>query len=274
MVTHGAAGPSWAAFNRGGSRPTSTVAAAPFHFEEGLEPLHILYEEEGEESALFRAHQFPSSLLHIEADLRGKKPFKDALLRTNVAGACSLALVRCGELAFSSLVKEYAVMSRLHDAISGKSPQDAESLLQVFRDTKEDLLDVRKGLGKAANVGTEIAAGFFNQGVEELRHLVWESPLSKAVKLTLEVCPPSLTHLFDNDTTIREALEADRWRPYQAGSYRSKPSFPRSSKPQQGGQWPRKMKSSKHHFKKSSYSGPARKSNGPSTKRGEGPKNQ
>jgi hypothetical protein len=48
---------------------------------------------EPEKSALFRAPQFPSSLLHVEADLRGKKPFKDALLRTNVAGACGLALV-------------------------------------------------------------------------------------------------------------------------------------------------------------------------------------
>jgi hypothetical protein len=88
---------------------------------------------EPEESALFRAPQFPSSLLHVEADLRGKKPFKDALLRTNVAGACGLALVRYGELAFSSLRKEYSIMSRLHDAISGDSPQDAESLLQVIR---------------------------------------------------------------------------------------------------------------------------------------------
>jgi hypothetical protein len=79
---------------------------------------------EPEESALFRAPQFPFSLLHVEADLRGKKPFKDALLRTNVAGACGLVLVRCGELAFSSLGKEYAIMSRLHNAISGESPQD------------------------------------------------------------------------------------------------------------------------------------------------------
>jgi hypothetical protein len=77
---------------------------------------------EPKKSALFRAPQFPSSLLHVEADLCGKKPFKDALLRTNMAGACGLALVRCGELAFLSLGKEYAVMSRLHDAISGESP--------------------------------------------------------------------------------------------------------------------------------------------------------
>jgi hypothetical protein len=40
---------------------------------------------EANESALFRAPQFPSSLLHVEADLKGKKPFKDAILRTNMA---------------------------------------------------------------------------------------------------------------------------------------------------------------------------------------------
>jgi hypothetical protein len=60
---------------------------------------------EADESALFRTSQFPSSLLHEEADLKGKKPFKDATLRTNVVGACGLALVRCGKMAFSLLGK-------------------------------------------------------------------------------------------------------------------------------------------------------------------------
>jgi hypothetical protein len=61
---------------------------------------------EVKEAAPFRASEFPSSLLHVEADLKGKKPFKDAVTRTNMAGACGLALVRCGEMAFSSLGKE------------------------------------------------------------------------------------------------------------------------------------------------------------------------
>jgi hypothetical protein len=82
---------------------------------------------EAKEAAFFRTSEFPSSLLHVEADLKGKKPFKDAVLRTNVAGACGLALVRCGELAFSSLGKESTLMSRLHDAINGDSPQDVDS---------------------------------------------------------------------------------------------------------------------------------------------------
>jgi hypothetical protein len=127
---------------------------------------------EAKEAAHFRASEFPSSLLHVEVDLKGKKPFKEAVTRTNVAGACGLALVRCGELAFSSLGKELELMVRLSDAISGESPQDADSLLQLLRDTKEDLSDIRKGLGEIANVGSEIAAGFFNQGVDDLRHLV------------------------------------------------------------------------------------------------------
>jgi hypothetical protein len=148
---------------------------------------------ETKEAALFRTSAFPSSLLHVEADLKGKKPpFKDAVLRMNVAGACGLALVRWGELAFSSLGKESTLMSRLYDAITGDSHQDVDSLLQVLKDTKEDLVDIRKGLRKIANVSSDIAAGSFNQGVDELRHLVWKSPLSKAVRRTLELCPPSL----------------------------------------------------------------------------------
>jgi hypothetical protein len=132
---------------------------------------------EAKEAAYFRASEFPSCLLHVEAVLMGKKPFMEAVTRTNVAGACGLALVRCGELAFSSLGKDSELMVRLSDAISGESPQDADSLLQLLRDTKEDLADIRKGLGEIANVGSEIAAGSFNQGVDDLRHLVWESPL-------------------------------------------------------------------------------------------------
>jgi hypothetical protein len=169
---------------------------------------------EPDESALFRASQFPSCLLHAEADLKGKKFFKDATLRTNVAGASGLALIRCGEMAFSSLGKDSEVMTRLHDAIAGDTPQDAEALLQVLKDTKEDLIDICKGLGKVANVGSAIATGSFNQGIEDLRHLVWESPSAKSVCPTLELCPPSLTHLFGNEARIREALEADRQRPY------------------------------------------------------------
>jgi hypothetical protein len=225
------------------------------------------------EAAPFRASDFPSSLLHVEADLKGKKPFKDVVTRTNVAGACGLALVRCGELAFSSMGKESTLMARLSDAISGDSPQDADSLRQVIKDSKEDLVDICKGLGKIANVGTEIAAGSFNQGVDELRHLVWESPLSKAVCPTLELCPPSLTHLFGDDAIIKEALEADRRRPYQAGSFRSKPAYnPCSNKSKT---WTsKKSKPAKRSRGKSSYSGPAGKGPGPASKRGEGQKNQ
>jgi hypothetical protein len=73
-------------------------------------------------SAPFRVSEFPACLLHAEADLKPKKVFKEASLRTNVAGVCGLALVRCGEKAFSSLGKDSGVMMRLNGAISGDSP--------------------------------------------------------------------------------------------------------------------------------------------------------
>jgi hypothetical protein len=49
---------------------------------------------EPDASAPFRASVFPSCLLQAEADLKPKKDFKEAMLRTNVAGACGMALVR------------------------------------------------------------------------------------------------------------------------------------------------------------------------------------
>jgi hypothetical protein len=75
-----------------------------------------------------------------------------------VAGACALAFVRSGEMAFSALGQNSCVMSRLDAAISGDSAQDAETLLQVLRDTQEDLTDVAVGLKDVSRVGSSIAA--------------------------------------------------------------------------------------------------------------------
>jgi hypothetical protein len=177
---------------------------------------------ECEASAPFRVSEFPACLLHAEADLKPKKAFKEASLRMNVAGACCLALVRCGEMAFSALGKDLGVMTRLKGAISGDSPHGPESLLQALKDTRDNLRDIRKGLGGIANMGSSIAAGSFNQGIDDIRQLIWESSAAKSICPTLELCPPSLTHLFGDKTRIKEALEADKRRPYQAAPIRSK----------------------------------------------------
>jgi hypothetical protein len=174
------------------------------------------------EAAHFRTSLFPTSLLHVEADLKSKKPFKEAVQRTNAAGACGLALVRCGELAYSALGQGSELMTLVSDAISGESPQDAASLLKTMHLIKGNIKDVRHALADTANVGARLAAGSFNQGIDEVRRQVWDSPLAKVVKPTLECCPPSSTHLFADDGRIKEALEADRRRPYQAASSRGK----------------------------------------------------
>jgi hypothetical protein len=83
---------------------------------------------EPEASVPFRASLFLFCLLHAEADLKLKKDFKEATLRTHVAGACSLALVRCGKTAFSALGKDSEVMTEIRNACSGDSPQDVKSL--------------------------------------------------------------------------------------------------------------------------------------------------
>jgi hypothetical protein len=70
-------------------------------------------------SAPVRASLFPTCLLHAEADLKPKKDFKEASLRTNVAGACSLALIRCGKMVFSALGKDLSMMMRMKDACTG-----------------------------------------------------------------------------------------------------------------------------------------------------------
>jgi hypothetical protein len=223
---------------------------------------------EPDASAPFRASAFPSCLLHAEADLKPKKDLKEAMLRTNVAGACGLALVRCGEMAFSALGKESDVMKRLSLVLSIDSPQDPEMLLSALRDTQEDLTDIHKGLGKIANVGSRIAAGSFNQGIDDLRQLVWESAAAKPIRPTLELCQPSLTHLFGDDSYIKEALKAAEFKPFQASSFRSKIySNPCTSDSQEGKSWKKKApKKNNRSFNRSKSAG---KANGPASKKGE-----
>jgi hypothetical protein len=221
------------------------------------------------EAAHFRTSLFPPSLMHVEADLKAKKNFRESVLKTNVAGACGLALVRCGELAYSALGQGSELMTSLNGAISGESPQDTASLLKLLVSIKGNVKDVRHALADTANVGAKLAAGSFNQGIDEVRRQVWESPLAKAIKPTLECCPPSSTLLFSDDQRIKEALEADRRRPYQASSFPSKTPKQRFK----GGQtWKSKTpaKRGKPRYQRGAGKGPGPRS----SKKGEGQKNQ
>jgi hypothetical protein len=225
------------------------------------------------EAAHFRTSLFPPSLMHVEADLKGKKPFKESVLRTNVAGACGLALVRCGELAYSALGQGSELMTLLNDAISGATPQDSASLLKLLANLKDNVKDVRHALADTANVGAKLAAGSFNQGVEELRRQVWESPLAKVVKPTLECCPPSSTHLFSDDARIKEALEAERRRPYKAAYFPS--TTPKKQRYRGGQSWHNNKSTRSYRGKPRNNQRGAGKGQGPHPKKqGGGQKNQ
>jgi hypothetical protein len=114
------------------------------------------------ELAPFRLLLFPSCLLHAEADLKPKKAFKEAVFRTDAAGACSLSLVQCGELAHATLGKVSPLIKRMKDACTGESPQDVDSLLTVLRDSLIELNSIKKEISKVSNIGSKIAAGIFN----------------------------------------------------------------------------------------------------------------
>jgi hypothetical protein len=130
----------------------------------------------------------------------------------DVAGACGLSLILCGKFTHATLGKESPLIKRMKDACRGESPQDVDSLLAVLRDSLGELNSVKKEISKVSNMGSKIAAGIFNQGIEDQRHLVCDSPAAKAVKSTLELCKPSLTHLFsDDDSRLDKALEAAKF---------------------------------------------------------------
>jgi hypothetical protein len=189
-----------------------------------------------------------------------------------VAGACGLALVRCGELAYSALGQGSELMTSLSSAISGESPQDSASLLKLLSSIKCNIKDARHALADTANVGAKLAAGSFNQGIDEVRHQIWDSTLAKVVKPTLECCPPTSTHLFSDDARIKEALEADRRRPFTASSYRSK--TPKRQRYKGNKSWPSNNKSTPSKRGKSRPQRGAGKGPGPHSKKSEGPKNQ
>jgi hypothetical protein len=172
-------------------------------------------------------------------------------------------------MAFSALGKDSTVMKRIKDACSGESPQDVDSLLSILKEMHEELTDVRKGISKIANVGFRIAAVSFNQCIDDLRRSVWESTAAKPIRPTLELCKPSLTHLFGDDTCIKEAA---KFKPYQATSYRPKSSSnPRSSDAQEGKDWKKKpYQKSNKSFNRSRSSGKKR----PCLQEGGGPEEE
>jgi hypothetical protein len=125
---------------------------------------------------------------------------------------------------------------------------------------------------KVSLAGVRIAAGVFNQGIKEQRRLVCDSPAAKAVKSTLEVCKPSLSHLFgDDDTRLDKALEAAKFSRYQPVPYRPKAPFHfRSSDSQEGREKKRKKPYQKPYKKPSYIPKSSGKGHGPASKKGEG----
>jgi hypothetical protein len=227
---------------------------------------------EPSELAPFRLSLFPTSLLHAEADLRTKKPFKDEVMLTDAAGACGLALVQCSEIAHACLGKNSAVIVRMKAAATGGSPQDADSLLEVLRDSLGELDSIHKEISKVSLVGSRIAAGVFNQGIKEQRRLVYDSTAAKSVKSTLEVCKPSLTHLFgDDDSRLEKALEAAKFSPGLQSYRPNSPYHFCSSDFQEEQDKRRKTPYPKSSYKKPSYKPRSSgKGHGPASKKGEG----
>jgi hypothetical protein len=144
-----------------------------------------------------------------------------------------------------------------------------DSLLAVLRDSLGELNSIKKEVSKVSLVGSKIAADIFNQGIEEQRHLVCDSPAAKAVKSTLEVCKPSLTDLFGDSFGLFWLfwLEAAKFSCFQSAPYRPKaPSYFRSSDSQEGRD--RKRKPYKKPYKSSHKPRSSGKAHGPASKKG------
>jgi hypothetical protein len=225
------------------------------------------------ESAPFKSLKFPSSLLHVEADLKNKKLFKDEVLRTDAAGACGLAFVRCGEVAHATLGKGSDLVLAMKAAAEEGSSHDVASLREVLRASIVSLSTIKKEIEKVSLVGSRIAAGVFSQGTKEQRRMICDCTQVKSIKSSLEVLKPSLTHLFgDDESRINKALEATKYwqgthglqpyRPPKAPYYR-----PPDTQRGRGGRSKPYSKQKPSYRPRSAGKGP-----GPASKKGEGQK--
>jgi hypothetical protein len=116
-------------------------------------------------------------------------------------------------------------------AIAGDSPQDADSLREVLRDSLEELDNIKREVERVSLVGSRIAAGIYNQGIREQRRLVCVSPAAKHIKSTLEVLKPSLSHFFGYDDSRFDKAKAWRRRSSCQASSPTAPRLPTSAPP-------------------------------------------
>jgi argininosuccinate synthase len=102
------------------------------------------------------------------------------------------------------------------------------------------------------------------------------SNAAKNIHSTLEVCKPSLTHLFGNDEDrIEKALDAAKYKPYQAAPYRSKASSSSFYCPfcsQEGRDYKKKSYQKPYSKKRNNNNRSSEKGNGPASKKREGQK--
>jgi hypothetical protein len=94
-----------------------------------------------------------------------------------------------------------------------------------------ELKEAKRDIFKVTNMGSKIAAGMFNQDVVELSDVVTSISPGKDIRSTLQVCKPSLTHLFgDEGGPIETALDAIKHSLPRAPTFHQHPSFSASSR--------------------------------------------
>lgn len=164
-------------------------------------------------SAPFKSSKLPDCISFIEDSLSGDKIFKESRERADVAGACGLSLIRCGEI----------VSASVSDLMENIKADDFD--FESFRASmKEKLTKLQNGVNETVELGTRVAAGAFNQEVKVQRNQVLNCRLGRPIKDTLESCDPTSIHLFEDQASkIKEAVLASRIQP--STSFKS--NFPR-----------------------------------------------
>jgi hypothetical protein len=119
---------------------------------------------EQEEAAPFKTLVLPECISYMGPDLKKVRGFPEAELRSNAAGACALAALRCAE-ASRSYSKEINNICRTPlPQLEGASQEDIDQVSALFKSIQGEVAKWKSAINDASNFGAKNLSGYVQQG--------------------------------------------------------------------------------------------------------------
>jgi hypothetical protein len=117
-----------------------------------------------EKAAPFKTLVLPECISYMGPDLKKVRGFPEAELRSNAAGACALAALRCAE-ASRSYSKEINNICRTPlPQLEGASQEDIDQVSALFKSIQGEVAKWKSAINDASNFGAKNLSGYVQQG--------------------------------------------------------------------------------------------------------------